>query len=66
MQHTNTCNECVVHFLLTADLAAKKVAMTAPEADTLELLQATGLAPRSQFATRPVSLDSRRLAPING
>ena len=69
LQYSSSCDDCVVNFLLTltddAESAAPGgqavVAMTAPEADTLELLQATGFAPRSHFAVRPVPLDARRL-----
>ena len=68
LQHSSSCDDCVVNFLLTlTDDAGSTtggqavVAMTAPEADTLELLQATGFAPRSHFAVRPVPLDARRL-----
>lgn len=62
LQHSNACHNCVVTFLLALDNAVKPVvAMTAPEVDTLQLLQATGLAPQSQFAVRPVALASRRL-----
>lgn len=63
MQCTSTCNECVVTYLLTNAGQEHSVSITAPEMDTLAMLQATGLAPQSQYAVRPVSLATRRLTP---
>jgi hypothetical protein len=63
MQCTSTCSECVVTYLLTGAAEEHQVSITAPEMDTLAMLQATGLAPQSQFAVRPVSFATRRLTP---
>jgi hypothetical protein len=63
MQCTSTCTDCVVSYLLTNAAQDHSVSITAPEMDTLAMLQATGLAPQSQYAVRPVSLATRRLTP---
>ena len=64
MQGSGACDECVVTFLLGLAPDRKLVEMTAPEIDTLAMLQATGLAPQSQFAIRPLALPTRRVVTV--
>jgi hypothetical protein len=65
MQRSATCNECVVSYLLTG-ASESVVSITAPELDTLEMLQTTGFAPPSQYAVRPVAFARRRRAGERG
>jgi hypothetical protein len=65
MQRSPTCNDCVVSYLLTG-ASESVVSITAPELDTLEMLQTTGFAPPSQYAVRPVAFARRRRAADGG
>ena len=60
MQGSAACTDCVVTYVLATEPGRVGFELSAPEVDTLSMLQASGLAPKSQFVARPLTFGTRR------